>query len=187
MNEPQPPNPEADSKALEIRPNPWEGSGRGEVTTRPESHGIYAKRFPKSYRDHYLEALNDPELHSLNGEIAVLRSLLTRYFDRCDQLTEANRKAAENGADPEQYDRIDPELDVVARVCESIGRNVERVRARSRTLTAKGAEYLAKTLAQVVFEEIGKQDPKLAVRITERLRLVAPRRGDVVTPSKKAG
>lgn len=161
-------------------------------TGRPEKHGFYAKKFPKTYLDHYLAALDDPEMHSLDSEIALLRTLVVRYLDRCHaDAEEFDRMTAENNLLP--LDRRQaiprppgPDLDTVARACESIGRNIERLMGKRYVLTVKGADAFARNLAKVVFDEIGKKDPETALRIVERVRAMGPAKGDTVQEKKGA-
>ena len=58
--------------------------------SRVRVHGKYSKQVSKNAVDLYMEMLEDPELESLNDEIAILRSTIGDIEEMIDEVRERN-------------------------------------------------------------------------------------------------
>jgi hypothetical protein len=125
-------------------------------------HGLYSQYMPESWKKLYDKALMDPNLHSLSQDVALLRTILSKFING---IGDRNPTDAEMGA--------------VLKATEVIGRTVERMAGRKGTLTAKGVCKFVEAVVRVVMDEVGNKDPNAAIRVAERLSHMAPpTRGD---------
>jgi hypothetical protein len=99
-------------------PDASAGNGRcrfhGARAGRPIKHGVYSKRLTKSIkRDIFEDFLGDSELYELDAEIALLRTLLTDYINRCAELSSDTTRTA---------DQVQQEATTCVRIIQAIAR-----------------------------------------------------------------
>lgn len=130
---------------------------------KTHKHGFYMGKLPESYEAAYLEAIQDPNMTSLNPEIAVMRTLISKHLEH------AGKKMC-----PMCGAGVPPDLTIMARAVEGVGRNIERQLGKRKVLTPKGVMMVVEAIAQAAFREFGEKDPQGVMRFIESLKQLKP-------------
>jgi hypothetical protein len=114
--------------------------------------GLYHRFLPDSIKDLYWEMYSDPEFFSTMSEIALHRTLLCDYLERCSCHVNKDTKFPEP---------LPPDPQVVSMHTELIRRHLESQKGRKYLLGANGVGMLMEQVTEIIIRHFGDQPERL--------------------------
>ena len=151
------------------------------------SHGLYRKRMPETLKQLFDRFCQDTNALDLSSELALLKAMMADAIGRLSEAetqwardvqavrerNEREKKIANtNGTMPvlvEEPRRPEPDLDGFARIVEAIGRAGDRQAARQWNLNPRGAEEVARLIAEAVAGALEGQPPEVIAKVRKAL------------------